>query len=69
MVSKFDKAMSEISSQVPKVPFDDVARIMFLTLEKLVPREASKEVLEEAAVKSTHEVDRREALRVLTGAK
>lgn len=66
MASRFDKVMAEISSQVPTVKFDDTAKIMFLTLERLVPREAVKEVLKDVAVNSIHEVDRREALRILT---
>jgi hypothetical protein len=66
MASRFDNVMAEISSQAPKVKLDDIAKIMFSTLRRLVPREAVKEVFEDAAVNSIHEVDRREALSILT---
>lgn len=64
MASKFDEALLEVSS-LGKCTFDNAARIIFHTIEALVPPESSKEILKDIAVNAMHPGDRKKAVELL----
>jgi len=65
MPSRFDEVVREISHDCPTISYDDIGKIIFLTLEKVPAREAVEEVLKDAATNAVFSTDREEALRIL----
>ncbi|KKT29875.1 hypothetical protein A3G55_01685 [Candidatus Giovannonibacteria bacterium RIFCSPLOWO2_12_FULL_44_25] len=64
-MTKFDDLILEISAKA-SINFDMAARVIFLTLKTLVPKEASKPVLADIAVNAMHECDRRRAVELIS---
>jgi len=66
MPSRFDEVVREISHECPTISYDDIGKIVFLTLERIVPREAAEDILKDATVNAMFKADREEALKILT---